>query len=154
MPHRVCRQAPLHSSLKLSSPVLQLRHILCLVLNAAAACPVFGRRTARAHYLQPPPQLAFKLPPRLLELAALQPSCHGNKQRLRMLIICRPLSVVAFRLARATGRHEGHRAVELRAIAHIMARGIRMLASRLWTGSTSDASRSRDQRGQKREREE
>ncbi len=154
MPHRVCRQPPLRSSLKLSSPALQLRLILCLVLNAAAACPVFGRRTACAHYLQPLPQLAFKLPPRMLELASLQPWCHGNKQRLHMLIICRPLSVLAFRLARATGRHESHRAVELRAIAHIIARGIRMLALRMWTGSTSDASRSHDQLVQKREREE
>jgi hypothetical protein len=154
MLHRVCRQAPLHSSLTFSSPVLQLRHILCLVLNAAAACPVFGRRTARAHYLQPPPQLAFKLQPRLLELASLQPWCHGYKQRLRLLCCCRPLSVVAFRLARATGRHESHRAVELRAIAYIMARGIRIMALRMWTGGTSDASRSHDQRGQKREREE
>ena len=154
MLHRVCRQAPLHSSLKLSSPALQLRHILCLVSDAAAACPVFGRRTARAHYLQPPPQLAFKLPPRMLELASLQPWCHGNKQRVRLLCCCRPLSVLAFRLARANCRHEGHRAMEQRAIACIMMRGIRMPVLRMWTGSTLDASRSRDQRGQKREREE
>ena len=34
---------------QLSSPVLQL-HIMSLVLNAAAANPVFGRRTTRAHF--------------------------------------------------------------------------------------------------------
>ena len=137
MPHRVCRQAPFHSSLKLSSPALQRRvsHIMCLVLNAAAACPDFGRRTARAHYLQPPPQLAFKLPPRLLELASLQPWCHGNKQRVRLLCCCRPLSVLAFRLARATGRHEGHRAMEQRAITHILMRCFGMLALRMCRGT-------------------
>jgi hypothetical protein len=56
-------------------------HVVSCVLNAAAACPVFGRRTARAHYSQPPPQPAFKLPPRLLELAPLLPPvahpCHA-----------------------------------------------------------------------------
>jgi hypothetical protein len=61
---------------------------------------------------------------------------------------------LAFRLARANCRHEGHRAMEQRAIACIMMRGIRMPVLRMWTGSTLDASRSRDQRGQKREREE
>ena len=131
MPHRVCRQAPLHSSLKLSSPVLQLLSSLCLVLNAATACPVFERRTARAHYLQPPLQLAFKLPPRLLELASLQPWCHGNKQRVRLLCCCCPLSVVAFRMTRVTGRHECHRAVEQRAIVRIMMRCFSMLALRI-----------------------
>ena len=71
----------------------------------------------------------------MLELASLQPWCHGNKQRLHMLIICRPLSVLAFRLARATGRHEGHRAVELRAIARIMMRCFNILALRIWRGT-------------------
>jgi hypothetical protein len=54
--------------------------------------------------LQPPPQLAFKLPPRLLELASLQPWCHGNKQRLRLLCCCRPLSTLAMRLARESAK--------------------------------------------------
>ncbi len=111
MPHRVCRQAPLHSILKLSSPALQRRvsHIMCLVLNAAAACPDFGRRTARAHYMQPPPQLAFKLPPRLLELASLQPWCHGNKQRVLEQstiahILMRCFSMLALRMCRGAAR--------------------------------------------------
>jgi hypothetical protein len=85
--------------------------------------------------LQPPPQLAFKLPPRLLELASLQPWCHGNKQRVLLLRCCRPLSVLAFRLARATCRHEGHRAVEQSAIAHILMRCYSMLALRMCRGA-------------------
>ena len=132
MLHRVCRQAPLHSTLKLSSPVLQRRHILCLVLNAAAACPVFGRRTAGAHYLQPPPQLAFKLPPRLLELASLQPWCHGNKQRLRLLCCCRPLSTLAIRLACKIYREGGCR-LQWSAVARIMARCLTVCAMQLCT---------------------
>ena len=133
MPHRVCRQAPLHSSLKLSSPALQLRvsHIMCLVLNAAAACPDFGRRTARAHYLQqPPPQLAFKLPPRLLELASLQPWCLGSKQRLRLLCCCRPLSTLVSRLACEVDR-EGCCRLQWSAVARIMARCLAVSATRL-----------------------
>ena len=90
------------------------------MLNAAAACPVFGRRTARAHYLQPPPQLAFKLPPRLLELATLQPWCYGNKQRVRLLCCCRPLSTLAIRLAREVDREGGCR-LHWSAVARIIA---------------------------------
>ena len=148
------RQAPLHSSLKLPSPILHLRHILCLVLNVAATCRVFGRRTARVHYLQPPPQLAFKLSPRLLVLASLQPWCHGIKQRVRLLCCCRPLSVVAFRLARATRRHEGNRAMEQRAIARIMMRCFSMLAFRQCRGAVR-SSQAHGQRGySKRARED
>ena len=136
MPHRVCRQPPHPSSLKLSSPLTQFRHHLSLLLNVAAACPVFGRRTARTHYLQPPPQLAFKLPPRLLGLAlSLQPWCH-SRQRVRLLMSCCPLSTVAFRLTRSTGRHEGRRAVEQRAIARIMMRCISTSALRMWAAGT------------------
>ena len=132
MPHRVCRQAPLHSSLKLSSPALQRRvsHIMCLVLNAAAACPDFGRRTARAHYLQPPPQLAFKLPPRLIELAPLQRWYHGNKQRVRLLCCCRPLSTLAIRLAREVDREGGCR-LQWSAVARIIARCLAVCAMQL-----------------------
>jgi hypothetical protein len=71
----------------------------------------------------------------LLELASLQPWCHGNKQRVRLLCCCRPLSVLAFRLARATGRHEGHRAMEQSAIAHILMRCFSMLALRMCRGA-------------------
>jgi hypothetical protein len=103
---------------------------MCLVLNAAAACPDFGRRTARAHYLQPPPQLAFKLPPRLLELASLQPWCHGNKQRVRLLCCCRPLSTLAIRLAREVDREGGCR-LQWSAVARIMARCLAVCAMQL-----------------------
>ncbi len=107
MPHRVFRQAPLHSSLKLSC--FAARQHLLFVLNAAAAFPDFGRRTARAHYLQPPPQLSFKLPPRLIELASLQPWCYGNKQRVRLLCCCRPLSTLTIRFAHEVDREGGCR---------------------------------------------
>ena len=106
MPHRVCRQAPLHSSLKLSSLALQRRHIMCLVLNAAAACPDFGRRTARAHYLQPPPQLRFPLSQHSLAIASLQLWFRDNKQRGQLLCCSGALFDLVFRLARAANKQE------------------------------------------------
>ena len=81
----------------------------------------------RAHYLQPPPQLAFKLPPGLLELASLQPWCHG-KQRLRLLCCCRPLSTLAIRLACEVGREGGCR-LQWSAVARIMARCLAVAAA-------------------------
>ncbi len=131
-PRFLSRATPQQPQTASSSPVVQLRHHVSLFLNVAAACPVFGRRTARAHYLQPPAQLAFKLPPHLLELAfSLQPWCHG-RQRLQLLISCCPLSTVAFRLARVTGRHESHRAVEQKIIARILMRCISISALQDW----------------------
>jgi hypothetical protein len=118
--------ASFDSVIKLSSPVLQFR--MCLVLNAAAACAVFGRRTARAHYLQPPPQLGFKVSQRLLELASLQPWCHGNKQRARLLCCCHPLSNLALRLAREVDREGGCR-LQWSAVARIMARCLAVAAA-------------------------
>ena len=100
----------------LAAPTSNRKHASPRLPSSAAPQQPQALLTARAHYLQPPPQLAFKLPPRLLELASLQPWCHGNNQRLRLLIICRPLSVVAFRLARAINRREGSRSLELRAM--------------------------------------
>jgi hypothetical protein len=35
----------------------------------------------------------------LLELASLQPWCYGNKQSVRLLCCCRPLSAPAIHLA-------------------------------------------------------
>ena len=97
------------------------------MLNVTAACPVFGRRTARTHYLPPPPQLAFQLRPRLLKLASLQPWCHGNKQRVRLLGCCRPLSTLVIRLAREVYRGS----LQWRAVARIMARCLAVFAMQL-----------------------
>jgi hypothetical protein len=80
--------------------------------------------------LQPPPQLAFKLPPRLLELASLQPWCHGSKQRLRLLCCCRPLSTLVIRLACEVDRKGGCR-LQWSAVARIMARCLAVSAMQL-----------------------
>jgi hypothetical protein len=57
----------------------------------------------------------------LLELASLQPWCHGNKQRVRLLCCCRPLSTLAVRLAHEVDREGGCR-LQWSAVARIMAR--------------------------------
>jgi hypothetical protein len=106
------------------------------VLNAAAACPIFDRRSV--HYLQPPAPLAFSLSPRALELASLQPWCRDNTQRAQLLCSCCPLSTLAFRLPRAVNRCEGSRSLELRATAHIMKHCFSVLALRLWAGSAEN----------------
>jgi hypothetical protein len=77
--------------------------------------------------LQPPPQLAFKLPPRLLELATLQPWCYGNKQRVRLLCCCRPLSTLIIRLACEIF----HGSLQWRAVTRIMARCLSVSAMQL-----------------------
>jgi hypothetical protein len=86
---------------------------MSLVLNAAAACPIFGPRSARAHYLHPPAQFNFTLSPRALELASLQLWCRDNKQRLQLLCCSScPLSALALRLARAVTRSKGSHCVQ------------------------------------------
>ncbi len=80
-----------------------VRGTMCLVLNAAAACPVFCHRSVRAHYLQPTAWLWPTLSQRSLEFASWQQcdvSCDINS-RLLLLCCCCPLSFLAFRLARA-----------------------------------------------------
>jgi hypothetical protein len=84
----------------------------------------------RAHYLQPPPQLGFNLPERLLELASLQPWCHSSKQRLRLLCCCCPLSTLAFRLVYQVNRERGGR-LQCSAVACIMARCLSVSAMQL-----------------------
>ncbi len=75
---------------------------MSLVLNAAAACPIFAPRSARAHYLQPPASLGFTLSQRSLELASLQLWCRNSKQRVLLLCCCScHMSTLAVRLARA-----------------------------------------------------
>jgi hypothetical protein len=102
---------------------------MALVLNAAAACPIFSRRRVNAHYLQPPSQIGIMPSQRSLEVASLQLLwCNVTSRRngfhrkklLRLLCCCGPLSTLAFRLSRTRDRHEGHRSFEHRVIAHIM----------------------------------
>jgi hypothetical protein len=68
----------------------QLRAIY-LVLSAAAACPIFGPRSLRAHYLQPPAQLGPTLSQRSLEHAQ-ELLCGDNKQRVQLMCFSCPLS--------------------------------------------------------------
>lgn len=104
------------------------------MLNAAAACPVFDRRSLRAHYRRPPAQLVFTLAQRALELASLQPWCRNNAQRARLLCRSCPLSTLAFRMCRAFNRRASNRSFEVGAMAHVMKRCFGILAWRLWTG--------------------
>ena len=116
----------------LTSCSMQLRcHIMSLVLNAAAACPNFGRRSAQFHYLQPPAQLGITPSKRLLELVSRQPWCRED-QRLRQLCCCCPLSTLAARLVRVNDRHEGHCIVESRATALILKRCFSVFAWWVW----------------------
>ena len=131
----------LHASL-VSSPFLQIRLAASLVLHTAAACPVFDRRSVRAH-LQPPAQLAIMLSQLSLNLASMQVWCSDNKQRVQLLCCCCPLSTLAPRLVRAVNRRQGSRSFEIRAMAHIMRRCLILCAHRLWTGHQTQNSQQR-----------
>jgi hypothetical protein len=82
------------------SPYCQIciRHTMSLVLNLAAACPIFGR-TRAIHRLQPPVQLGLTLPERLTDLALLHPICRDNSLRLRLMCCGCPLSVLVYATA-------------------------------------------------------
>jgi hypothetical protein len=72
---------------------------MSLVLNAAAACPIFGRCPVRALGLQPHALLSIAPSQRLLQqLESLQLQCRRS-QRLQLVCCGCPLSTVAFRLA-------------------------------------------------------
>lgn len=113
------------------SPSPQYRLIMCLVVSAAAASPVFGPRSFRASQLQPPPQLGIRLVccrqgidhdlTRLLAQAARHP--HLQETRLQLLCSGCPLSILAARLASCI-RHDGRRYCVLKMIAYIMRRCI------------------------------
>jgi len=131
-------------------PYFKLRcHVMSLVLNAAAACPNFGRRSAQFHYLQPPAQLGITPSKRLLELVSgppkLFPPWCREDQRLRQLCCCCPLSTLAARLVRVNDRHEGHRIVESRATALILKRCFSVFAWWVWN-TTFDSGSSRSSR--------
>jgi hypothetical protein len=86
---------------------------------------------ALKHYLQPPPQLAIKLPQRLPVLASLQPWCNG-RQRLRLLCCCRPLAILAMRLTREFELEGGCR-LQWSVVTRIMARCFAVSAVQLST---------------------
>jgi hypothetical protein len=90
--------------------------------------------------LQPPLQIGIKPSKRSLEVASLQllwcdstsrRNCFHRKKLLRLLCCSGPLSTLAFRLARAIGRHDGHRSFEHRVIASIMKRCFSVVSRRL-----------------------
>jgi hypothetical protein len=114
------------------SPFVQLRHTVSLVFHAAAACPIFGRRRVHLQYLQLPVLLGMRLSQRSLERANVQLWCHDNKQRAQLLCCSSPLSMLAFRLARAVNRREGSRRFELTAIARVMKRCFSVVALRFF----------------------
>ena len=115
-----------------SSPFAQLRPIVSVVLHAAAACPIFGPRSARAHYLQPPAQLGLTLSQRSLNRASMQLWCRDNKQRVQLVCFSCPLSTLAFRLV--VNERERSCSFEHRAIVSIMRRCLSVYARRLWIG--------------------
>jgi hypothetical protein len=135
-------------------PIIRFRHhchaLSSLVLHAAAACPIFGRRAVHAglHYLQPPAMFTIRPSQRALEFAVkLWPdggrgACRKmlHRQRLQLLCCSCPLSALAFRLARviilnssAIYRHEGSRSRQQWVVSLIMRRCLRVCLWRLWT---------------------
>jgi hypothetical protein len=112
-----------------------LRLTMSLVLNAAAACTVFGPRSS-VHYLQPPAQLRCTSSLHWLEVAAQQPACSDNKQRLQLLNVGSPLSFVALRLAGTRAHHR--RRIDDRVIAHIIKRRLSASALRFWTSASHE----------------
>lgn len=124
--------AALTPKASLAQCVSLVAHTVALVFNAAAACPVFGARSLRSHYLQPPAQLCFTLSQRSLELASLQLRCRDSTQRVQLLCCSSPLSILAFRLARAANRGESSRGFEHKVMARIMKRCFSVFAWRPW----------------------
>jgi hypothetical protein len=140
---RVSSSAAQHQ-LQLSSLFAQYRRIVSLVLDTADACLVFGPRSSRAHFLQPPEQLVPLHPPQLLShSASMQLWCGDNRQRLQLMRCCCPLSTLASRLARANYRYESDRPLnpfEHKHIALIIRRCLNVHARRLLTECGSRAS--------------
>jgi ubiquitin-conjugating enzyme E2 D/E len=105
-----------------ATPFCELRPIY-LVFHAAAACPIFGPRSVRAHYLQPPAQLGLTLSQRLLDCPLLQQSLLCRvKQRLQLMCFSCPLSTLACRLVAASNRSEVVTHVHWQVISSIMRR--------------------------------
>ena len=112
---------------------------MSLVSNIAAACPIFGRRSMHAHYLQPPALLGISPSQHSLELASLPQRCRYN-QRLRLLCCSCPLSLVAYRLACVID-HEGNCNFDRKAVAYIFKCSLGIFARRYLTGIEYDGTR-------------
>ena len=103
-------------------------HVMRLVLNAASVCRIFARSSTRAHYLQTPRRLGIAPSLPSLHLASLCPM----RQRLRLLCISFPLSIVALGLACAEDNTGSCSLQEKKGFAAcIMARCFSMTAKRL-----------------------
>jgi hypothetical protein len=112
------------------SAFAQFLHSISLVLHAAAACSIYGRRHPREHYLQPPAQLWATLPTPSLELATMQLWFVNNQQRLQLLRCCCMLSTLALRLSR---RHDTQNSrYSIRMARDVVRRCLSAVATRLW----------------------
>jgi hypothetical protein len=92
--------------------------------KAAGLHNLFVRRSARAHYLQPPAQ-------RLVELSCMHLWRLDSTQRAQQLCCCSLLSMLAIRLTRAVNGHQCSRSFELWAVLRIMKRSLGCLVRRL-----------------------
>jgi hypothetical protein len=109
---------------------LLARHSAALVLNAAAACPIFSRCPVLALGLQPHALLGMAPSQRLLEqLVALRQLRCRRSQRLPLVCCGCPLSTVAFRLACANDGGSSV-SVQRKAAALVMRRYLGNLALR------------------------
>lgn len=124
-------------------PIIRFRHhchaLSSLVLHAAAACPIFGRRAVHAglHYLQPPAMFTIRPSQRALEFAVkLWPdggrgACRKmlHRQRLQLLRFCCVLGAVASRLSFIDKQNSG-RGVAARVMCRCLnERGVDMQAA-------------------------
>ena len=113
--------------------------VVSLVLNAAAACPIFGRRSVRVHIcLQPPALLDFtQRSASGLKLTSRHRECFNCKQRHRLLCCSSYLNILACRLVCAVNRRGGSRIFEHKAIARIKKRCFGGFAWELWNERAS-----------------
>ncbi len=113
---------------------MQRDHAASLVVRAAAARPIVHLPTMA--------QLGFRISQRAFQPAALKPRCQDMHQRLHLMCISSPLSVVAFRLALSVDRHGGGSRVEHKMTGLILRRCFGITALRLWMGDSKPRVRS------------
>jgi hypothetical protein len=115
------------------SAFAQFLRSIALVLHAAAACSIYGRRRPRDHHLQPPAQLWMTLPTPSLELATMRLWFVNNQQRLWVLRCCCMLSALAMRLSRRHDKQNSVYSIGDRRIARdVVRRCLTAVATRLW----------------------
>jgi hypothetical protein len=124
----------LQRRLQFPSPSSQLHQATSLVLSAAAACPIFDRRSSRAHSMQPPAFICISPSQRVHDRVSPQLCCHGS-QRLQLLPCCCLLANVAVRAVRLVHRHERHRSLQMKAVGLIMKRVLSNFAWRVWSSA-------------------